>query len=121
MIILSNGYKLPESPDTGDIFFGAIEFDIQRLNDHSHNGTDSALLSTVSQNILAANWVAAPVGGGVYRQSVTVPTGYSYDTANIWFKLSTGEYVYPSVERITGTTYYVYTNNNALDYLALYR
>ena len=121
MITLSKGYLLPQPPDTGDKFFPAMEFNIQRLNNHTHNGTDSQLLSSTSQTILAANWSAAPIGGGIYRQLVTVPTGFNYDVCQIWFKLSTGEYVYPSVEKQSTTQYYVYTNDNTLEYTAYYR
>lgn len=121
MNTLSYGYKLPQNPDTGDVYFPALEFDIIRLNGHSHNGVDSALLSSSLQSVLAVNWVAAPIGGGVYRQLVTMPAGFSYDTCEIWFKLSTGEVVYPSVERASASTFYVYTNDNSLAYTAFYR
>jgi hypothetical protein len=121
MIILSKGYKLPQSPDTGDVFFPAIEFDIQRLNDHHHDGINSQLLGSATQNILAVNWVAAPIAGGVFRQQVTMPTGYLYDVSNMWFKLSTGEFVYPSIERVSANQYFIYTNDNTLQYTAYYR
>lgn len=119
--ILSYGYKLPADPDTGDVWFPALAFDITRLNSHSHNGTDSAPLSSTTQSILAAAWVAAPIGGGLYRQLVTLPGTLQYDTIEMWFKLSSGEYVYPSVERASANTYYIYTNNNTLQYTASYR
>lgn len=121
MITLSKGYKLPQVPDTGDIFFPAIEFDIQRFNDHTHNGTDSQLLTSATQSILAANWVAAPIGGGIFRQQITMPAGYAYDVAAMWFKLSSGEVVLPSVERVSANQYFVYTNDNSLTYTAYYR
>lgn len=121
MLTLSYGYKLPQNPDTGDVVFPALQTDIQQLNDHAHNGVDSAPLATQSASILAAAWSAAPIGGGVYRQSISMPTGLSYDVAQIWFKVSTGEYVYPSVEKINSTSYYVYTNDNLLQYTAFYR
>lgn len=121
MQTLSHGYEKPQNPDTGDLFFPALERNIQRDNDHTHNGLDSALLASLTQSISSGLWVAAPIGGGVYRQAVTVPTGVNYDVCQIWFKLSTGEYVLPSVERISTTQYYVYTNDNTLTYTAYYR
>lgn len=121
MTLTTYGYKLPASPDTGDVWFAALAFDIQRLNDHTHDGTNSAPLSSQSQSVLSANWVAAPIGGGVYRQLMTLPGALQYDTIDMWFKLSSGETVYPTVERVSATTYYVYTNNNALAYTAFYR
>lgn len=121
MITLSKGYKKPQNPDTGDVFFPAMEQNIQQLNDHAHNGTDSQLLATTTANLLAANWAAAPIGGGLYRQLVTMPAGFQYDVAEIWFKLSSGELTVPTVERASATTYYVYTNDNTLTYVANYR
>lgn len=121
MITLSYGYKKPVNPDQGDLFFPAMEFNIQRLNDHAHDGVNSAPLASQSQSIFPGSWVAAPIGGGLYRQLVTMPLGLNYDTVDIWFKLSTGEFVYPSVERASASTYYVYTNDNSLTYVARYR
>lgn len=121
MITLSNGYLLPQDPDTGDIWFQALAFDIQRLNGHNHDGVNSAPLASTSQNILPGSWVAAPIGGGLFRQLVTMPGTIQYDTVNFWFKLSTGEVVYPSVERASANTYYIYTNDNSLTYVAYYR
>lgn len=115
------GYKLPASPDTGDTFYAALAFDIQRLNDHSHDGVNSAPLSSFSIAVPSASWVAAPIGGGLYRQKVTLPAGVSYDTCELWFKLSSGEYVFPTVERVDGSNFYVYTNKNTLAYTAFYR
>lgn len=121
MQMLSMGYKKPANADTGDVFFPAMADNIQLLNDHNHDGVTSKPLSSVSQSILSANWVAAPIGGGVYRQLITVPTGLSFDIAEVWFKLSTGQVLYPSVERVTSTTYYIYSNDNSLNVTAFYR
>ena len=122
MQTLTYGYLKPQnSIDYGDQFFPAMEFNIQRLNDHNHDGVNSARLSSTSQNILNSAWVAAPIGGGLYMQTVTMPAGFNYDSCQILFKLSTGEFVYPSVERVNTTSYKLYTNDNSLDYVAVYR
>lgn len=117
MQTLTYGYLLPINPDTGDIVFPALAQDIQQLNDHNHDGINSAPLARNSANILPGAWVAAPIGGGLYRQLVTVPAGLNYDDVDLWFRLSTGEFVYPSVERVSNTTFYVYTNDNSLTYV----
>lgn len=119
MQTLSFGYLKPDPGDTGDVFFPAMEVNIQKMNDHTHDGVSSALLAISQQTILAAGWL--PVGGGLYRQSVTVPVGFQYDTCVITFKLSTGEVFYPTVERINATQYFVYINDNTLDIVAYYR
>lgn len=124
MVTLSYGYKKPGSGDRGASFFTSMEDNIQRLNDHTHDGTNSAPLpaqsiSGVPQTILAANWVAhGPTG--FYRQLVTVPIGFDFDEVHISMRLSTGEYVLADIERVSDTQYYVYTNNNALTYVAVY-
>lgn len=121
MQTLSYTYEKPQNNDKGDTFFPAMERNIQKLNDHVHDGVTSAFLSSASQAIASGSWAAAPIGGGVYRQLIALPAGLNYDTCEIWFKLSTGEYVLPTVERASASTYYVYTNNNALAYVAFYR
>lgn len=119
MQTLSYGYKKPANPDTGDLWFPALELDIQMLNDHTHNGVDSAPLATSQQSALAANWVAT--SGGTYRQLMTMPTGLLYDSSQIWVRRSTGEQAYPTVEKVSSTTFYIYTNDNSLAYTVNYR
>ena len=119
MDTLSYGYKKPVNPDTGAAVFPALEADIQQLNDHTHNGVNSAPLATQQQTILAANWVAT--SGGMYRQLLSVPTGLSFDTCNIWARRSTGERAYPAMERASSSTFYLYTNDNTLSYVLSYR
>ena len=121
MQTLSKGYKKPDPGDTGDIVFPAIQGDIQQLNDHDHDGVTSELLFTTTQNILAANWVSAPVGGGLFRQLVTLPVGFLYDAIEMSFRLSSGEFVYPSIERVSASTYYIYCNDSSLAMVGRYR
>ena len=63
MIILSNGYKLPEVGDFGDVWFPALEDNIQRTNDHNHNGTNSNKIPATSiqasvQQVLSGDFAA---------------------------------------------------------------
>ncbi len=115
------GYKRPDNNDTGDIFWDALVFNINQLNSHNHDGVTSAPLALQSGSVASGSWVAAPIGGGVYRQAITLPAGLAYDTCQIWFKLSTGDHVYPSVEKISSSQFYVYTNDNTKTYTAFYR
>jgi hypothetical protein len=121
MQTLSKGYFKPQNTDTGDVWMPAIATDMQMLNDHTHDGVTSQLLAVTTVSILAAAWVAAPIGGGIYRQLVTLPAGFNYDTSEVWFHLSTGELVFPSVERVSTTTFYAYTSDNTLAYTAFFR
>ncbi len=118
---LSHGYKKPANPDTGDTFFQQLADDIQLMNDHIHDGNLGTILTSVTASIASGSWVAAPIGGGLYRQAVTMPTGYSYDSAIIQWQLSSGEVIYPTIERISSSSYYIYINDSSLTVTALYR
>lgn len=121
MLTLTKGFKKPQNPDTGDVFFPALENDIQQLNDHTHNGTDSQILALASQSIASGAWTSAASKTGMYVQTITVPAAFTYDTCVVNFKLSTGEQIYPSVERASSTTYKVYSPDNTLTFTAYYR
>ena len=124
MIVLSYGYQKPETGDKGDPLFQALEENIQRLNDHSHDGIDSSALTAqsivgISDTISSANWVAyGPTGH--YRQLVTVIAGFNFDTVGMSFRLTTGEMIYPTVEKFAATQYYIYTTDNTQDILVVY-
>lgn len=127
MLTLSYGYLKPQTPDNGGDFFPALEQDIQQLNDHTHNGSNSALLTSqsitpVSQTILTASWSAT--SGGTYRQLVTTPPAIDFDNYGLAFRIASGANlgfeIHPSVERVTDTTFYVYTNDNTIDVTILY-
>ena len=48
MLTLSHGYEKPETGDKGSVFFPALEDNIQKLNDHNHNGLNSELLTAAA-------------------------------------------------------------------------
>ena len=116
----NNSYKKPQNPDPGSLFFSAIEYDIQFMNDHIHDGVSGQLLPTVQQAIHAVDWVAAPIGGGLYRQAVTLPAGLTFDTVEFGFRLSNGSPVFLTVEKISSSSYYVYINDNTQALNAVY-
>lgn len=124
MLTLSYGYKKPETGDKGSLFWPALEDDIQQLNDHTHNGINSATLTAaaiigVTDTILAASWVAT--SGGTYRQLVTTPPSITYDDYGRSFRItSSGHEVNPTVEKVSATTYYVYTNDNTIGMTIVY-
>lgn len=124
MITLSYGYKLPEDGDKGNTLFTALEDNIERLNDHNHDGANSPPLTAtsivgVAQNISSGSWVAnGPTG--FYRQLVTLPAGFSFDLVHISMRDSSGNYVYAEIEKVSATQYYVYTIDNTLGFVAVY-
>ena len=116
---LSKGYKKPTNPTTGDAWFPAMEENIQRVNDHTHNGSDGALIAVTTQDVLSANW-GSDLGGGFYRQLMTLPAGFQFDQTRIEVRTSGGEVVYPKIERVSATTFYVYSNDNTVSMKAFY-
>jgi hypothetical protein len=121
MNTLSYGYQQPTNSDTSDVWMPALAADIAQLNNHNHDGITSAPLATQSANISSGAWTAAAIGGGLYQQTITLPTGLSYDTCQIWFKLATGEYIFPTVTRVSTTQFIVYCNDNSKTLVAYYR
>jgi len=128
MQTLSYGYEKPEAGDNAASgFFTGMEDNIQRLNDHNHDGTNSALLpaqniSATTQSIASGSWSAfGPTGH--YRQLITTPAGFTFDGTNIGFRTSgsSGVYIYPTVERVTNTTFYIYTTDNTVSFVAIYK
>lgn len=124
MLTLSYGFQKPENGDNSTIWFPALANNAQKLNDHTHNGTNSSLLTAqsitgISDQILAASWVAT--SGGTYRQSVTMPAATDYDNYGKSFMItSSGHEINPTVEKIDDTHYYVYINDNSLTLTVLY-
>ncbi len=121
---LTYGFKLPQDGDRGSTWFPDLAFDIQRLNDHSHDGQNSAPINSLSiasstQNILAASWVAT--SDGIYRQLITVPNGKLYDNSVIIFRnTATKSQMFLGVEKVSATTYYTYINDNTVNVTAYY-
>lgn len=125
MLTLTYGYKKPEDGDKGAALFDALEGDIQQLNDHSHDGIDSATidrqsLEGMTQSITSAGWVTYGGPTGHYRQQVTVIAGFDFDTVTLSFRTSAGAYMYPTVERVSDTQFFIYSIDNTLNITAVY-
>ncbi len=113
-----SGLSKPASPDTGATFWAALAAVIQALNDHTHSNADSSPI-VKTQAISGASW-GADLGGGKYRQTITLSGSLLYDSINISFRDGSGYIVYPTVEKVSSTSYYVYSNNSALAMTAIY-
>jgi hypothetical protein len=123
MQTLSYGYKKPETNDKGPIVFPALQDDIQQLNDHNHNGSNSTQLTGQSivvqtQALLSTDWVA--LGSGNYSQTFTLLPGYAYDTVVLNFRDPDGTYIQPSLVKVSNTQATVFTNNPSLGMTVLY-
>lgn len=123
MLTLTYGRKKPEDGDRGSVFFDALEDNIVLDDAHTHNGSNSARLTSssstaVTQAIASGSWSA--IGSG-YRQLVTCPGVITYDTHATTFRNDAdGAVLYLTTERVSSTSYYVYINDNTLDLTVLY-
>ena len=122
---LTYGRKIPLAGERGVPVYQILEDNAILDDGHNHDGVNSPLLTAqafvgVSQTILAAGW--ASYGGpiGHYRQLVTMSPGFLFNTTKIGFRTTSGQYIYPTVERVSNTSFYVYTTDNTQDFIAIY-
>jgi hypothetical protein len=125
---LSYGFIKPATGDKGSVFWPALETDIQKMNDHTHNGSNSARISAaastaVKQDVSAAGWT---LDSGIYSQTVTLPSaltsvGGTYDDYAIEIRNgSTGDRVFLQTRKVSSTSFAVDTNDNSLTLKILY-
>jgi hypothetical protein len=127
---LSYGFEKPATGDKGTVFWPALEDNIQQLNDHTHNGTNSARLTSVGsqatvQSVTAVGW--SSVGDGLYRQLVTLPAaltavGGVYNDYKIQIRnaAATERVLLLPVEKVSTTTFYVWINDNTIALKVIY-
>lgn len=126
---LTYGFVKPATGDKGSTFWGQLEDDLQQLNDHNHNGINSAKLSAssqeaVAQSVTSAGW--ANLSGGLYRQTVTLPATLTsvagtYAKYNISFRnAADGSEMFLHKVQVTTTTFYVYCNDNTINLTVVY-
>jgi hypothetical protein len=114
MIILSNGWKLPETGDLGSVWFPALEDNINLSNTHNHNDVNSERIEAINLlgstlTVLAASF--ADQGDGYWRSTVTVPNGESTDNYVVVVKdPTTKEPIGVKLEKLSSTQFYIYTN-----------
>jgi hypothetical protein len=116
-LTLTYGYIKNESGDRGSDFFPDLEFNIQRINDHNHNGVNSAPIAItaiegIDQTVLAAGWAAVAGQTGTYKQTVTVPTGIDLDSHYPRIKDANGNILYLTIDILTTETFDVFINDN---------
>lgn len=131
MQTLTYGYKLPEDGDKGSVFFPALAFDIQRLNDHDHDGQNSTKLTAQSvgalidsTSIVAANWVAVAGKPGTFKQNVAMPPNTDFDSYGIYIQIKNGGnaglVIFPGIVKTATAAYDLYVNDNTLNLIAKY-
>lgn len=113
---LDHGLVKPANLDRGATWFPQLAANVQYQSDILSN----------SSVIAAAGW-GSDLGGGNYRQIVTIPTiltvspkSFTFDTLGIEIRTAAGVKCAAKVEKISATTFYVYTNDNTVDLVAIY-
>lgn len=102
-----------------------IADDLTRLDAHSHNGTDSPLLTPASitryTTTIAGSGYTAD-GGGNFSKTITVPAAITeINNYMVSFYLTaTGERLFITWERVSATTYKIHVNDSTLAITALY-
>lgn len=120
MQTLSKGYKKPENGDTFDKVFPALALNVQLTNDHIHDGILGAITPERIVNFPPGGWTETPAASGNYVQSKDLGANYPVDTTTIQFRKSTGEAVYPTMEKVSTTVIKVTVNDSSLDLNAVY-
>jgi hypothetical protein len=114
MIILSKGYKKPETGDFGDVWFPALEDNIDLSNSHSHDGINGEKISAISLTastltVLSASFIDQ--SNGYYRATVTVPGGGLVDNFVVTVKdPTTKDVIYAKFEKLSATQFYIHIN-----------
>jgi len=120
---LSNGFVKPATGDKGPVVFPALEGNIQKVNDHTHNGTNSELLSSVNiqkgtLTVSSTSW-NSDATSGIYKKTVTCPSTYLTTTSNMKVTFSGGTYdgdqCFPTIIKQSSNTFDIYSpvNNQA--------
>lgn len=107
------GFTQLEDGDTGDTVWDAFKDNITRTDAHTHDGENSAPIESKSlskgTSSLETTDFSLDSSTGMYRATVTMPDGYEFDTAIISCREATsGDVFYPSLEKITDTSFYLY-------------
>lgn len=125
MADLSFGYKTITNGARG--FWDTLNANIQRTNDHDHEGTNSKKLAPTAitkniQTLLSASWIATT--GGFY-QNVTLPSGYTF-TGGLSVKFyavggsDDGSEIAITPQKLTDTTMRIEINDNTIGLKAVY-
>lgn len=121
------GYKRPENGDRGT-WWTDLTYNIDRLDTHSHDGANSALIPTKNitkhvQTIAVATWVL--ISNGNYYKNVAMPTGFLFSTGvSVKFYVDGGSEdgaeVFLTLEKNSDSNFKIYSNDNTLALKAVY-
>ena len=119
------GYKIPDAGDLASSWMDDLDDNWARISAHTHDGADSAALpvtnlSKLTSTILGSGYTDN--GGGNFSKVVTVPGAITEisDFHIEFLETSTGDRLFPTMERESATTYTIRVNDSTLALTALY-
>jgi hypothetical protein len=127
MITLTYGHKKPETGDKGSTFFPALEDNIDIDDSHTHNGVnsskiDSSNLTATELSVTAAGWVASGIW---YRKQVTYPGTHERYGSIVEFYFdggaNDGQPLYPKVEYVGDTSFWLYYPDNTQAFKVVFK
>ena len=128
MIVLGYGFILNDAGDeSSTAWMTNTNTNAQLLNDHTHDGVNSSLITSpsfikTSRDVDANAWVL--VGVGIYSQNVTIPLGFEFNNVLMQFIITAGPAVnelwYPVVIRTSISTFDIFSNDNTIEFTVRY-
>jgi hypothetical protein len=90
------------------------------MNDHNHDGSDTGFVGKDSQTASSGSW-GSDLGGGTYRQLITLTNSRQYDSTIMQVRHgSSKNIIFPTIEKVSATTFYIYTNDNSVSFTIYY-
>ena len=117
---LTYGLIKPVDGDSASTWFDAFEADITAIDAHTHNGVNSPAISSgvISAGTIAVasgSWGAA-VSTGVYRQTINLPSGFTFANTTFSTYNSSNVITQNEIEKVSTTSVYIYTGDNTQSY-----
>ena len=126
--VLGYGFVMPDVSDESSTQWMVDQrINWQKVNDHTHDGINSAAISSVSfvktnQNYDDTGWVL--IGAGIYSQPVAMPVGFEFDNCLMQFKITAGPTVdeiwYPNIIKTGISSFDIYSNDNTIQFNVKY-
>lgn len=121
----SKGYKKPDTGDRMPSWCSDLEDNITRVNSHIHDGSDSEQIPPKyilkpTATLSSGSWSAVVGQAGTYKQTVSLPSGYTMTSVEIKFLDPNGHPLMLSVEKVSSTSFDVFINDNSINVTAVY-
>ena len=123
---LTYGLKKPESGDRGTSVFTDLEDNIDLLDDHNHDGVNSALIpsTSIAKESLGIGAWSGPNSNGLYTALLTFPSGRLPEDSIVKIQDATTKEDLSHLTKIrvvngSNIQYEIYSNDNTLSLEAL--